>query len=448
MDDTLNDVVVLTDAQSSEGSVPRTINHKPRSHVTFKGGQARLAHRWFRLTPSFSPTLVRTVLEAHGGTDPRVYDPFSGRGTTPIECQLLGVPSIGVEINPALYFAGVTSLAWDVDPASLRHALPNILELTKRLREDHKDRSLEDVANLLAFRVPSIHNVYRWWRPEVLRDLLLLRYAIHSERLDHRERDLLLLGLMNILLDAANITLGRLQLHFVDRAEEVIDALSLFARSIEVMIEDLGELSTLPPINRSKIYLGDNRTPPPEVGRFRPNIVITSPPYPNRYSYVWNTRPHLYFMDWFTQPSEAAALDSATVGGTWGIATSRHQKGQYRYSRSCVEEIATPVVEVIRRSDNLMANYVAMYLDDLHKGLVANAAVLDQGALCAYVVGNSRMKGTIVETDVLLAQLFESAGYEALGNEEVRRRNSGKELHETIVYAKFRGQPVTRDRTA
>ena len=42
----------------------------------------------------------------------------------------------------------------------------------------------------------------------------------------------------------------------------------------------------------------------------RADRVITSPPYPNRYSYVWNTRPHLYMLQIFTKRSEGGDLDA------------------------------------------------------------------------------------------------------------------------------------------
>jgi hypothetical protein len=142
-------------------------------------------------------------------------------------------------------------------------------------------------------------------------------------------------------------------------------------------------------------------------------------------------------MDWFSTPTEAGTLDCKTVGGTWGTATSRHQKNRYEFSTSCVEAVVGDIVERIRKDDLLMSNYVAMYFDDLFKGIGELKNCLADGAVCAYVVGNSRMKGSVVETDALLAKLFERQGFTALGNEEVRRRNSGKELHETIVFAKY-----------
>jgi hypothetical protein len=421
-----------------EAEVSRTVNHRHQKLVTFKGGQEKLTHRWFRLTPSFSPDLVVDVLDRFGNKETRVLDPFSGRGTTPIECQLRDIPCVGIEINPALHFAARTSLKWHVNPERLEHHFSSAVRNATALTKKYASCTPEKLSEKLGVPVPSIHNVYRWWRADVLRDLLILKHAILDTASDPDERDLLLLALMSILLDTANITLGRLQLHFVDRSSDIIEPIVLFRNAASLIVEDLRELSVTTHSTDSKIYLGDNRSIADKLGDFRASLVITSPPYPNRYSYVWNTRPHLYFMQWFSTPTEAASLDCKTIGGTWGTATSRHQKGCYEYSHGAVESVVGAVVDRIRKSDLLMSNYIAMYFDDLFKSIAETKKSLANGAVCAYVVGNSRMKGTLVETDHLLAKLFDKLGFELLGNEEVRRRNSGKELHETIVFAKAR----------
>jgi hypothetical protein len=63
--------------------------------------------------------------------------------------------------------------------------------------------------------------------------------------------------------------------------------------------------------------------------------------------------------------------------------------------------------------------------------------VLQPHAKLAYVVGCSELKGIYVETDVLLAKLIERLGLGFSINtiERIRKRNSGKNLHESIVYA-------------
>ena len=297
--------------------------------------------------------------------------------------------------------------------------------------------TLKDLSTKIGIPIPPIYNVMRWWREDVLKSLILIHRAINRLQAESPYQELLLLALMSILTDTANITLGRLQLHFIDRSNDKIDALGSFLTAAMVIADDLERLADRGPCAESRVYQGDNRNAPNLLGDYKANLVITSPPYPNRYSYVWNTRPHLYFMQWMSSASQASALDCQTIGGTWGTATSRHLKGSHAYSDCAVEAVVGRVVDEIRTKDLLMSNYVARYFDDLYQSIQATKLCLEPGSICAYVVGNSRAKGTIVETQDLLASLFQKLGFTATGNEEIRRRNSGRELHETIVFARL-----------
>jgi hypothetical protein len=52
-------------------------------------------------------------------------------------------------------------------------------------------------------------------------------------------------------------------------------------------------------------------------------------------------------------------------------------------------------------------------------------------------VGCSRLKGVYVEADVLLGKVFEGLGLSFAVDriERIRKRHSGRDLHESIVYA-------------
>ena len=73
----------------------------------------------------------------------------------------------------------------------------------------------------------------------------------------------------------------------------------------------------------------------------------------------------------------------------------------------------------------------------LSRQIVAMNQVLQPHARLAYVVGCSELKKVYVETDVLLAKVIEGLGlgFRIKSVERIRKRNSGKDLHESIVYA-------------
>ena len=408
----------------------------PSSIATFKSGINKPIHRWFRLTPSFGADLVGLILKEleHEGNEV-VFDPYAGASTTLIECKLKGIQSFGFEVNPLLYFIGKTSLHINLKADDLKIDFNKILNSFKRQSKKYLDCSVEQID----MQIPSIHNPFRWWRKDVLKDLLLLKKAIQRSTISDEHKDFFLMSLAAVLVpDLTNVTLGKLQLHFINRDNDTIDVIKTFSEHTKKMITDLSLIGS-PKIKKtiSELFLTDSTNPNNIVPSRKADIVITSPPYPNRYSYVWNTRPHLFFLDLFSSPQQSSSLDLKSVGGTWGTATSILMKGEIQPKFKILKKVVLPVVLEIREKDNLMANYVMKYFNSLTEQIIAMDQFLSNDVRVAYVVGCSEIKGVRVETDVLLSQIFKGLGlgYNRTKVHQFRRRNSGKDLFESIVYA-------------
>jgi hypothetical protein len=415
------------------------INYTPitSQEATFKSGARKKIHNWFRLTPSFGPDLVDIMLKKlHHREGELVLDPFCGASTTLIQSRLNQVDSIGFEINPLLYFVGKTSLNWGLDPAALEASLLRLEQRFNGLSKKLEGIGVEECG----LPIPKIHNVYRWWRKDILKELLILKEVIRSPELDRERKDFLSLGLAGVLVpDLTNVTLGRLQLHFINRDNDDIRVFDTFREHIGMMIDDMRIIrAEYAGQEAAAILYHTDATDIRHLNLDRKvNMVITSPPYPNRYSYVWNTRPHLYFLDIFENPAQASGLDSKTIGGTWGVATSHLMKGEIEPLYPILAKVVSPIVARIRQKDNLMANYVIKYFNLLARQIVEMERIAAEDIRIAYVVGNSEIKGVYIETDVLLARIVEGLGL-GYGVSEItrfRKRNSGVDLYESIVYA-------------
>lgn len=408
-------------------------NDIPVQKSTFKAGLATHVHRWFRLTPSYGPDLVREMIkELNCKKDEVILDPFSGASTTLIEAQLEGYNCYGFEINPFLYWVGKASSNWNLNVDDL---IKDKEEIKRQFFDERKFIKFHNL-EFNGLTIPPIHNPLRWWREDVITDLLILKRAIRQRCSSEELTDFFLLCLAGVLVpDLTNVTLGKLQLHFIDRDGDLIDVFSTFAKHLNSMIEDISKISSLDLSMKGKIF-HTNSTELENVEINQPvSCVITSPPYPNRYSYVWNTRPHLYFLDFFTTPKEASSLDKDTIGGTWGTATSILAKGVIQPEFDCLKDRAWSVVEDIRQDDNLMANYVMKYFNSLAAQISKMEDLPQSNLRCAYVVGNSRIKKRYIETDVILTEIFQGLGYSINSIDRFRKRNSGKDLFESIVYA-------------
>ena len=88
----------------------------------------------------------------------------------------------------------------------------------------------------------------------------------------------------------------------------------------------------------------------PKRGRI--SAVITSPPYPNRFSYARETRPHLFFFDFIESATAVGQLETDAIGGTRGKATSVLSKG-ITPKNDVVEALLAPYLHGIHSSGTL-----------------------------------------------------------------------------------------------
>jgi hypothetical protein len=401
--------------------------------ITFKAGQTESVHRWFRLTPSFSPNLVRFLLRELGVTQEAfVLDPFSGRGTTVIECQKLGIPAAGVEINPLLREVGHRSLLWETAHLGL---FDEYLAEVQSSLDEHRADSVETVLEKFDARLPLIHNVFRWWKPHVLRDLLICRELMTRGRYAP-VLDYLWLAVNEAALDCANIHRNHPTITFDDDHRRRIDVYLEVSANLKEIREDLrapapGQLKYS---RLNSVVAGDSTGDLKKLIGRPVDFIITSPPYPNRYSYVHQTRPQLHFMELLEDIRQATEIDLRAVGGTWGRATSILQK-----------ELIEPPAEIrphlsyygeLQGKSVLMCNYATKYFADLWRHVRAVKELRREGLRCAYVVGNSRLSGVEIFTEVILAKIFEGEGFEVEKIVSFRKRGGRQRLYETAVCVK------------
>ena len=152
--------------------------------------------------------------------------------------------------------------------------------------------------------------------------------------------------------------------------------------------------------------------------------VITSPPYPNRFSYARETRPHLFFFDFIENAAAVGRLETEAIGGTWGRATSVLYRG-IAPEEPAHREAARALLPRDARRGAVMASYVAKYFNDLFDHAAGIAEVCDSGARLGYVIGNSKFYGRPLASDQILAAVFEHFGFRlsaSTGCESVRAR--------------------------
>jgi len=195
------------------------------------------------------------------------------------------------------------------------------------------------------------------------------------------------------------------------------------------------------PDRLGKVVLGDARKLAEAVeGPF--SLVITSPPYANRMSYIRELRPYMYWLGFLDNRRDAGELDWSAIGGTWGVATSRlinWNRSKQAFKHSLLDVSLDRIAHHRNKSGKIMANYVAKYFDDIWEHLNSLVTVLDAGAEIHYIVGNSTFYGILLPVERLYAVMLESLGFEDVSYRAIRKRNSKKELFEFDVSARWPG---------
>jgi len=400
---------------------------KQRSDYTHKYNTSLGRHGWLRLTPAYSVKIVEDLLKSSQGSI-RILDPFSGTSTTSLCAAYLGYPATSVEINPFLVWLG--QVKNDIYPNTV---IKSTSENAKII--------LNNILNneCISIDPPPIHNIYRWWDKNNVNFLCRLVGSINDIYPDPTpSKNLLLITTCRLLIALSNASFNHQSLSFKNSKgpKEIYNIEHLSNSFMKELLFVLDSAAKNPKI-KNEVVLGDSKRVCDMVsGKF--DMVITSPPYPNRISYIRELRPYMYWLGYLNKAREAGELDWNTIGGTWGIATSRLSEWQ-QSGNSFIPNYLTDILSKISHSDNkngvLLANYICKYFEDVWGHLTSLKRVLSAGCNVHYIIGNSTFYGILLPTEIIYSDMFKELGFEDVRVNMIRKRNSKKELYEYDVSA-------------
>jgi len=409
---------------------------RQNADLTFKVNRHYGRHGWLRLTPAYSVKLVSQILAAVD-RGIRVLDPFSGTATTPLCAAYAGDDATGVEINPFLTWLGNAKLA-RYSPSCVLAARETLTKVISQARQ----------RNSKSAAPPPMHNVQRWWNPEPLE--FLCKFKAGLEDVAPKEgplRDLLLVVFCRLVINFSNAAFNHQSMSFKDKVTSHSSGAEKQGQLFNID-PDLGCFARLEgghvldsasdnPLGTGRVVVGDSRFVSALVdGEY--DLLITSPPYPNRMSYIRELRPYMYWLGYLNNGREAGDMDWAAIGGTWGIATSRlieWERSQEGFYPSYFDRVLARIRRADAKSGVVLSNYVAKYFEDMWKHIKSVTTVMKRGGRVHYIVGNSRFYETVVPVERLFADMLSEVGFREVVVTRIRKRNSKKELYEFDVAA-------------
>lgn len=366
------------------------------SQVSFVGNKKIPFMRLYRYKEAFSYNFVKEFLSRFKVTkEDYVFDPFSGLGTTTFTSMLEGIPSIGIDLLPIAYFCSKT--------------LPMFVflhnnELTKIWKEI-KPKIEKNEPAIIASDVRIIEKAFD---EATLISLRKLKTTI--DELPNPHRDMLLILFFSILEDCS-YTLKDGQFLRINKEKTLSDPIKAMSSKVAMVEEDLNRIKFLyHDLNVEKesmpdVYIEDARDLSKVNFKKNPTVIVTSPPYPNRYDYTRSYSLELCF-HFVKNFEELKAL-------RFGILRS-HIESKIQENESPPHPVLKEVIDALgykELNNPGIPDMITTYFIDMRKAINQLYDVLHSPGKVAMVVDNVRFEGEMVPVDLVLSEMAEEVGF-------------------------------------
>lgn len=353
----------------------------------YKGTRKQGVHNLGRYPATMVAEMqLRLLAEWTTGTDLLMLDPFMGSGTALVEAQQLGLRTIGIDINP---YAVLLSQVKTHNYRAVQWG-----DLFKRLK-----LALDQVkVSLWSFK-----GIEKWFRPDIIQDLSVVRSAIMAET-DIWVRRFLWVCMSETIYTHSNDRTSTFKLHV--KPEEQIqrisdDVKSSFLKTV-VMNSQFLQVEEIPKV---KIYSGDSKRICRNIQDASVDVICTSPPYGENATTVTYGQASILFLKWIDardleasseQLKNYSAIDSMSLGGKYA--------NQDVYSSPRLEQFIASVAPSKRRK-------VRRFISDYWLVTRELGRITKPQGVALYTVGNRRIDGVQQPLDEITEDMYRSMGF-------------------------------------
>lgn len=304
----------------------------------------------------FKPQLPRffiNLLSNHGNT---VYDPFAGRGTTPIEAALMGRKIVSNDVNPLSEIL-----------TKPRFAPPTTNDVAKRLSLINIDKSLSTEIDLSMF-----------FHEKTLSEILSLRKYLRDRKESHNEDDIdrwiamvatnrltgHSTGFFSVYTLPPNQAVSPESQKKINKIRsqtpEYRDTRQIIIRKTNSLLRNLTPIqkTNLKIHGSSALFINRGAEYTPEIASESVNLTVTSPPFLNIVQYSKDN----WLRCWFNSLDVDKISQCITIAKTlteWSRIMGRVFQELYRVTRTN-GWVAFEVGEIKNRTVNLDENVVPL----------------------------------------------------------------------------------------
>ena len=342
-----------------------------------------------KFIPQIPRTLIKDIGVAEGGV---IFDPFCGSGTTLIEAQSLGYPSIGVDLNPIACL--ISKVATTPQPIDLRTCTTRCIQSAKSITNP---------------RINEIPNLDHWFKKPIQKAIASILTSIENEVSEH-VRDIFYLALSSTIVRVSNQD-SDTRYAAIEKNISDSDVFDLFSKACSRYINVLPASNAKLP--KSNIYCRDVLEIRKKDIDLPIGLVVCSPPYPNAYEY-WLY--HKYRMWWLGY--DPLYVKEREIG-----ARAHYFKKNHQTPEDFRDQMAK-VFSLLRE----------LCIDNSHS---------------CFILGDSKIHGKIIDNTKLLRDAAEENNFEAiaiisrdiaLSRKAFNLFNSRLETENVVVFQKRRSR--------
>ena len=341
------------------------------------------------------PQIARKLLKEYTPNFPvkLVLDPYMGSGTTLVESAILGIDSIGFDINPLARFIG-----------DVKVTLYDIEKINESFEEIKNQIFMFDFSPI-TYNSDDYLRITKseyWYSKDSLIKLKFLSDTINALP-NNKLKPFFLIALSEVIREVSFTRNGEFKRYriseskiptynvqpfklFVEKTTRNIEGLKMFAKETPTFNAVISNCNSVKEIPADIVK-------PESV-----DMVVTSPPYGDSRTTVAYGQFSRWASEWFGFEN-AKNIDKTLMGG-------EPKKNTTFYSNSINAEL-----ELIKHADIKRYYEVVTFLDEYKNSMINVASTVKRGGKVCYVVGNRNVKGVQIPLDYFTAETFESCGF-------------------------------------
>jgi site-specific DNA-methyltransferase (cytosine-N4-specific) len=359
-----------------------------------KANTKELTHCFHSYPAMMIPQVARRIIEKYGKEKDVLFDPYCGTGTSLVEANIKNINAIGTDVNPLarlIATAKTTKINFELLNSEIHKFINYSFDLNFK-----KEKNNYGI-------IPKIINIDYWFSKNVQEKLgVILKYIENIN--ESQIINFFKVAFSETVRDVSYVKSGEFKMVRSKNIQDKnnIDVFGIMASKLSRNKNGLVEFSeTCKNDTKSSIYDFNTVIDIPEklLEYNSIDLVVTSPPYGDSHTTVAYGQYSRLANEWLGYNS-ANQIDNMLMGG-------KKRKFHHEFSSNVLNE----TISKIQTEDAQRARDVISFYEDYENSIKNVSKVIKKGGFACYVVGNRTVKGIIIPTDEVTAQIFEDYGF-------------------------------------